>query len=645
MKKGFLLALFLPLFFMAKSQSIFTYGNHSVDKSEFLRVYNKNKTDKNDSQSAMQDYLNLYSIFKLKVQAAKDLRMDTSASFEADVQNFRLQIQGSYLKDEGKINQLIHEAFVRSQNDIHVVDYYIEIDSTDSATSKKLVNEVYHSLQKNPKEAITIISQFQNDRVKITTSDFGYITVFSLPYSFENMVYGLKPGQISTPYKVKKGWHILYNVDVRPAVGRMQAAQILIAAPMGAENLRMNAKNLADSIYDLLQKGADFGMLARQFSNDKTSSKQEGLMPEFGIGEYSLPFEKAAFELKNNGDISKPVETEFGFHIIKRISVKPVPTNESNESFQRFLLNEVMSDSRKESAQEYFIQQVLKKTGYQKKPVNELFIWEVIDSSLMENQKVTVNGVNEKTVLISFNDGSAWNVADWIIYLRNSDQVVPGQLHESYQKLWPEFVSYAALDNYKKRMEEFDVDFKNQMEEFKEGNLLFEIMQKNVWEKAAVDSVGLLNYYNQHKEKYRWNASADAIIFSCSNINNAEKAIDQLQQGKTWAMVLDNNSEWVQADSGRYELQQIPLAPNTDIKEGMITQPLKNSYDQTASFVKIIKVYPVNEVRTFEEARGLVINDYQNSLEAQWIEQLKKKYPITINNKEFQKLLKNSIKK
>ncbi|MEO9209860.1 MAG: peptidylprolyl isomerase [Ginsengibacter sp.] len=641
MKKEFLFILLLPLFFSANSQTVFTYGNHSVDKSEFLRVYHKNKTEEKNKKKAMEDYLNLYSIFKLKVQAAKDLRFDTSAGFKADVQNFRSQIEESYLIDKEKVSQLVHEAFLRSQKDIHVVDYYIEIDSPDSAASLKKINQFYQALHFNPRDAVNIIAKMENEKVKISTSDFGYITVFSLPYSFENIVYRLKPGEIGKPYRTKKGWHILYNKSDRPAVGRIQVAQILIAAPKGSENLWAKAKNTADSLFNLLHQGADFGMLARYFSNDKVSSKQEGLMPEFGIGQYSVPFEIGAFSLKKDGDISEPVETEFGFHIIKRISSNPVPSKESDEGFQKYLLTQVLSDSRMEMAQKSFLQRVFIKTHYQKMPLNELSIWRVIDSSLMENRKVTLNGVNEKTVLISFNDGATWDVADWIIYLRNSDKVVPGHLHESYQQLWPQFVSFAVIDNYKKRLQEFDNDFKNQMNEFTEGNLLFEIMQKNVWEKATSDSVGLLNFYNQNKEKYRWNASADAIIFSCINTASAQKAIDQLNQGKTWAMVLDNNVDWVQADSGRYEIQQIPLKPNTQLNEGMITAPLKNNYDQTASFVKVIKIYLGKELRSFEEARGLVINDYQNYIEQEWVTQLKKKYPIKINEKVFQELLKN----
>jgi len=202
------------------------------------------------------------------------------------------------------------------------------------------------------------------------------------------------------------------------------------------------------------------------------------------------------------------------------------------------------------------------------------------------------------------------------------------------------FISKTALDNYKKRLPDFNPEFKYQLQEFKDGNMLFEVMERNVWNKASNDSTGLKNYYALHKTKYTWNESADAVLISGSNKKTAKDAADQIKKGKSWKQVAEENASQIQTDSGRYELTQIPAKPNTKFVEGMVTEPLVNENDGTATFVKILRIYPANQQRSFEEARGLVINDYQNFLEEKWIEQLKKKYPVKVNEKVFQSLLK-----
>jgi peptidyl-prolyl cis-trans isomerase SurA len=396
---------------------------------------------------------------------------------------------------------------------------------------------------------------------------------------------------------------------------------------------------LADSIYNALQHGADFGAMAKEFSNDRATYFNGGEMPEFGVAKYNPAFEKAAFSLTKDNEISQPFETEFGFHILKRIAAIPVPASKNEEAFMYHLKQEILKDSRIESAKQQFVNDILPKIGYKKMTINVPDLWRVSDSSLMANKNITSGSVNEKTILFSYNDHSKVKVSDWILFIKNSNKIIPEKLHESYAKLWPEFISFSAVENYRKRLQNFSPEFKDQLQEFKDGNMLFEIMERKVWAKAAADSAGLLQFYNQHQQKYVWNASAAVIIFSCANETVARESSEELQKGKLWKEVMNDHSSQVQADSGRYELSQIPVVDRTHLAEGLITQPVVNKNDGTAVFTKIIKLYPANQQRSFEDARGLVINDYQHILEEEWIGQLKIQYPIKINKKVFQALL------
>jgi peptidyl-prolyl cis-trans isomerase SurA len=636
MKKLLLGFLFTFSILITDSQTLFTYGNHSVNSTEFLNAYNKNKIATADSAQALRDYLNLYINFKLKVQAAKDMQLDTLPSLEADLQNFRSQIQGGYLNDEKEVNKLVDEAFKRSQKDIHAVYYFVAANEyADSIKALKTINEASEKLKTNkPDEEILSAT----NGAKIEKGDLGFMTVFSLPYEFENIIYGLKPGQSSIPYHSKKGWYIFKNEGERKAVGKITVAQILFAVPEGATLQKEKIKKLADSVYTALKNGSDFSTLARQFSDDRTTFMNGGIMPEFGTAKYDSVFENHAFSLRNDSDISKPFETKFGYHIIKRISATSVPATKDNEAFMYNLKQEVLNDSRIEIAKQKFLAETFPQIGYKKNKVNEENLWRVTDSSLINNKNVTVGNVNENTTLFSYNNNSKVKVIDWILYVKNSNKTVPGEMHESYKKIFSEFINASAISNYASRLENYNAAFKSQIEEFKEGNLLFEIMQQKVWNKASADTSGLKNFYNEHKGKYFWNSSAEAIIFSCANKSVADNSILHLKKGKNWREIVNENPSQIQADSGRFELGQIPVVDRTNFTDGLITMPVINKNDGTAVFSKVLNIYPAHEPRRFEDSRGLVINDYQNYLEQKWVEQLKKKYPVKVNEKVFKSL-------
>ena len=642
MKKFFLLVASFFFLSVAYCQILFSYGKNTVSKDEFLRAYNKNKTAATNKDQAIKDYLDLYIKFKLKVQAAKDMHLDTLPSLTADMQNFRTQIQDNYLQDNKEVDTLVNEAFSRSQKDIHVQHFYVAINDkmppADTLKLYKSINEAYDELRKGGKDYDGIVSEVREKIAPLQGNDLGWITVFTLPYEYETIVYGLKPGQVSKPYRSKTGWHIFKNEEERPALGKITIAQILFAVPAGNMQMRDHAKLLADSVYAALKAGAAFGEMALKYSNDRSTFMNKGLIPEFGVAKYDGAFEAAAFSLKNDSDISKPFQTEFGYHILKRISRSPVPENRNDETYLYNLRQEVLKDSRISLAKERFLKQVLLKTGFKKNTaVNQRDLWKITDSFAISNKKIETGKVNDKTVLFSFNNAKI-TVADWLQYAKSVRNTYAGHNEQTYPEQLKNYISLATLENYKNRLESFDPNFNYQLREFKEGNMLFDVMERKVWSRASSDTVGLKQYYDEHKSNYKWNASADAVLFSCANEAVATNAIDEINKGKPWQNVIKDNSQ-IQEDSGRYELSQIPVATTTNFSVGTITSPVVNKGDGTTIFSVVLKIYPENEPRSFADARGLVINDYQNFLEKKWVEDLKKKYPIKVNEKTLQSLL------
>lgn len=633
-------------FSAAFSQTLFTYGSNAVSKEEFLRAYNKNKTTVENKEQALREYLDLYAKFKLKVKAALDQRLDTLPQLVSDLQNFREQVNEGYMNNDNAVNELVDEAFNHSQKDLHVIHFFTALDvntsKTDSAKAVKAMQDIYSELAAGKKDYDKLAADISAKYVPVRSTDIGYITAFTAPYEFEKVIYGLKNGETGKPYRSKKGLHIFKVVDERKNPGKWRVAQILLAFPPGdrAENTR-TLQLKADSIYLKLNAGADFADMAKQYSDDKLTYQTGGEIPEFTSGRYEMPFEKEVLKLTKDGEISKPFATAFGFHILKRISVKQTPADKTDASYRYEIKQKVLQDSRVNNVKELFAKSVLKLVAYKRNAlVKDAELFRYADS-------VYINPAGYETKKFPLNNKIVYSVAkntltgtDWLSFIREYKTNPELYKGETNAALLEKFVTLKSMQYYKDNLENYSPEFRYQMEEFKEGNLLFEIMERKVWSSAANDSNGLKKYYNEHKNKYLWNASADVIVFSCSNKTTADESYAALSQGKDWKKITEESNNTVQSDSGRYEFSQIALAEGIKPAPGIITPVSVNTTDGTAGFIKIVTLHRANEQRTFDEARGLVINDYQIILEEKWIEDLKKKYPVKIDDKVFQSLLK-----
>jgi peptidyl-prolyl cis-trans isomerase SurA len=632
-------AVALLLIFMtatASAQVLFTYGGKPVTKNEFLKAYNKNNTDGKPSDKSYRDYLELYIRFKLKVQAALDKKLDTLASQQAELQSFRNQVIESYVRDEGSIHELIKEAIVRSKKDIHIAHIFVaakrDATAEDVKKAQDKINAAADELQKG-KDFGKVATEYSEDlSVSANKGDIGYITALVLPYELENIIYSTAVGKNTAPVRSNAGFHIFRNLGERPGVGRMKAAQILLSFPPGASEEQKNEiKKRADSIYNVLTKGSDFKVLVAQFSNDNISWQAGGEMVEFGVGQYDLAFENAAFGLKKDGEISAPVLTSYGYHIIKRLQYKPAVADTSNAQLKDDFKQRITQTDRMNVSQKLLYKKILQVTGFKKHAVNEKHLFVIMDSLLQKKSFPVFADINAKTPLVSFTKKTI-TVKDLQTHLE-AIRVYEGiRSGKTDRDLLDDYYETVAFDYFRQHLEEYNKDFAYQLNEFREGNLLFEIMQRNIWDPASTDSSGLKNYYNGHKAKYVWESSADVIMLTCTNAGAAEEFRNKMKENyKDWKKYLDQSGGKLQGDSGRFELGQIPVVGRTNFTEGLITANVKNETDNTVTFAYIIKLYPDREPRGFADARGFVINDYQVFLEEQWIGALKKKYPVKIN--------------
>ncbi|MBL0153773.1 MAG: peptidylprolyl isomerase [Chitinophagaceae bacterium] len=647
MNKKWLALIAISLFgLQASSQTLFTYGKYAVDAGEFMRAYNKNNAQPATSKEAgIREYLNLYINSRLKIRHAYDKGFDTLPNVKNEVVAFRSQVIDNYMTDPEILKRLTTEAFDRSQKDIHVAHIFISFRNpegrADSAETSRKLAAVLARLKKGEDFEKVAEESSEDPSAKYNRGDIGYITVFTLPYEMENLVYGTPVNSYSTVLKSKTGYHIFKNLGERKAVGKIKAQQILLAIPPNAdESTKANLGRLADSLYKRLQAGDPFGKMANEFSNDYISAVNGGTMPDISVGQYDPVFEQHLWGLPKDGAFSTPFQTSHGWHIVKRISLKPVVTTAGDANNEEELQQRITTDGRWKTSKEYVYQKVKLKPGFRrgKLPADQLFAY---TDSVLDAKPAGV-GRNIKGSDVVFNIGdSAYRVSDWIFYSQAYRYKSDGSGIKPYADLLDEYSNVAMYNYYHDHLEEYNPVFRSQMNEFAEGNLIFEVMQEEIWNKDQSDTLALKALYEKNKAKYTWKESADGVIFFCADKAIASTIYDEIKKNPlSWRSVQDKYSEKLIADSARYEWTQFPNLNNAAPTAGQITNPLVNDNDNTASFAWIAKVYPDPAPRSFAEARSQVVNDYQAVIESKLIEELKKKYPVKVNEKVLATLIK-----
>lgn len=625
------------------SQTLFSYGKQQVSKDEFVKAFYKNNPA-GYSEQALTDYLNLYINFKLKVQAAKDMKLDTLASQKNDLQNFRQQIIENYLSEDSTIQALSKEAFVRSQKDIRAGHIFIPFDNTnpynanagsstvpveDTAAAYKKINEVYKALQQGTSFSKAALRYSMDPAAKRNHGDIGFVTAFTLPYAVESILYNLKPGNYSVPYRSNAGYHIFINQEERPAYGKIKAAQILLPYTPGmSQSEKSILRSKADSIYNILKKNGTWENLAQQYNISNNPSATNGAIPDVVVGKYDPIFEKAVFALKSDGDITPAFETSYGIHIVKRLGYTPA----SADSTQATILfkTAVMQDGRLDVVRKKESNNILRKAEYKKVFSNDALLWEITDSLLVNGDYLPAKGVDGATVLFSFAKKNV-SLSDWWTHIQTIRNNFRPGIQLPYELIMQDFVSAHGMLYYQNHLEDFNPSFKAQLTEFAEGNLLFDVMEKQIWNRAAKDEKALQKYYSSNKTKYQWGPSITGIYFTAENDRVADRIRKETAQFVAeWRSLAETTSGKIIADSARFELTQLPGVSIEDAVAKLVQ--LKNeSADSTVNLVYITAQHPANQQKSFEEARGLVINDYQSILEEKWIASLKKKYKVKVN--------------
>ncbi|WP_245623977.1 peptidylprolyl isomerase [Flavihumibacter petaseus] len=635
----FLLPVFLLIGGILSAQVLFTYGKHSVDKSEFLDAFRKNNSVQPPTEKAYSDYLELYVRYKLKIQAAYDLHLDTLPTQQKDIADFREQVINQYLSDDTTMDFLVKEALQHCRQDVRVAHIYLPFTGNDTLAAYQKALAALKALGSGKSFSSAAATYSADTATAKKGGDIGWISCFLLPYPLEKLAYNTPLNQHSALYKSKNAYHIFYPTATRPSPGSIQVAQILIETKPGAKAKEITkAEMKADSIYRLLQQGSDFGNLAENNSDDNSSYHNQGVMPAFSAGTYDATFEDQAFALQEDNAISKPFRTPQGFHILKRIAVFRYSHDASNEQTYAAMKTRVNNDPRIQLAVAAAMGKAKSRTGFK----------EVIQSDIPERYTEAFFQGDEKGKQLLAPDALLATIGKKQLFGRdysswlavNADPVSQQQPPLTPAAIYQKFLNERLVQEYQQHLEDYNPAFAKQLKEFRDGNLIFEAMQWQVWDKAMNDEAGLQRYYTAHQAKYKWQESVRAVVFNVTDSATAIRVRNVLAADPSRVeSVLKEYEMVVTADSGRFEFSQLPAySAGMVLKPGYVSAAVFNRDNLNSSFFLVREVFPANQPRNFNDSRGLLLNDYQAELEEKWIAELKRQYPV-----KLEKAVWNSI--
>ncbi len=436
------------------AQVLFTYGKNKVTKSEFLKAFDKNPGTNSERKQGLKEYLDLYVRFKLKVQAAKDAKLNEDPTLLYELNNFKNQISENIINQESNIDLLIKEAFQRSLKDIHAAHVFVEVNNGDTVLASQKIQQAYQAL-KSGKSFEEVAAEYSSDNIlKNAKGDLGWMTVFTFDYEVENEIYSLKPGTYGMTVRTKFGYHIFKNIEERKALGSRKVAQILLAPPPQASlEERKLIKAKADSIYKLSLTNILFEDLVKLYSNDVSTMNTNGVLKDVFVGSYDASFENQVFALKNVGDISKPFETSFGYHIVQLMAVNPVPVNISDPVTYATIKEKVEKDNRLTEAKRLFINSRLSVIKYKAGFYIPQSLWTYTDSTILSKSVSSFLGVNDNTLLFSFAKQNI-KASDWAKFVRGIRSTNTAISKLTYPDLMKEYIRITAGEYYQNHLED-----------------------------------------------------------------------------------------------------------------------------------------------------------------------------------------------
>jgi peptidyl-prolyl cis-trans isomerase SurA len=615
-----ILALSVLLSFAAQGQEkkekvLLDIDGKPVYQSEFIRLFTKNKSLKVAGQKpSIKSDLELFVDYKLKVLEAKKLKLDTLPSYLKEVDKYRIQLMEPYLTDNTYIDSLVQQAYDRSLKEIKASHILIKSSnkSKDTLQAFTKISQLRKALLAGSDFSKLAQQQSEDPSAKKNRGDLGYFSVFRMVHPFEDAAYQTPLGEISKIFRTRFGYHIMKVEDIRDSMGEIEVAHIMI------NDTTSNGKSTIDKVYRQIQNGEAFEELSKKFSDDRRSANRGGRLQRFTMGALPPPFGEISFSLSEEKKYSQPFRTAFGWHVVKFIKHYPI---KSFEEVEKELFDKVKKDSRSQSLANPVAERLKKEYNLQ------------INLQAKEALKVPEQFGLSKTsntwLLVVEKDTLTQN--DLRVFAKSKNATSPMSVYES-------FVDDQVLNYYKRNLETTNEEYRNLFQEYKNGLLLFDLMDLKVWDAAQKDSLGIEAFYAANLENYKTKAIANALVLTTKN----SKEVAGLQT------LLENSSN-VDSLKTLLEGYKDVLVKAGDLEKESTIFPQKTDfsndnpqvYHEKDNYV-LVKIMGQKEamIQPIGEIRGKVVSDYQNQIQEDWLRGLRAQHSVKINKRRLRKIRK-----
>lgn len=637
---AFLILLFAAAIMGAQQSPVLMKINGKpVSVKEFESMYTKNLDLVQDpAQKDIDNYRQLFTRYKLELEDAYQKKYDTIPQLQRELKSYRRDLAKKYLSDNDIIDKLVKEAYERMKTDVHVAHILIQVGADaapqDTLKAYKKIMAIYKKAKAGEDFGKLAQQYSQDPSAKQNKGDLDYINVFHTVYPFESAAYNTPVGKISKPFRTRFGYHIVKVLDKRPAKGEIEVAHIVTMN--NQKNKEGDAKSRIFNIYEKLKNKQDtFENLARKFSDDKNSARRGGRLRKFGIRSMIPSFEKAAFALKNPGDFSKPFQTRYGWHIVKLLKKYPVP---AFSQIKAMLKQRVMRDERSKMGKEKLLKRIEKQ--FPIKMVGNLDVVKnhITKDFFINKWKIPQDQSADKTLFVINNDKKV-SYKDFYQYLYHRQAHNPAtyaQKDQIIKTFFDRFKKDQLFAYYNNHLEQIYPDFAQTMQEYKNGLMLFRIKSDMVWDKSIKDTLGLQKFFEAHKSQYKLPKRFDVVMVQTNDKKTAKKIAKDLQKGK-------GKEDIIKKYKGQNILvkEKDYVAGDDIVKKHHLKTGKADIYKDGKQYVVLyLKQIKPEAIPGLKDVKGKVTNDYQNYLEDQWLNALKKKYPVELNENVWQQLRK-----
>ena len=624
-----------------KKNVLLTINSNPVYSSDFTKVFNKNlDLVVEESQKNVAGYLDLFIDYKLKITEAYAQELDKNQQYIKEFKKYEDQLAKKYIYDKRVVSKLVEEAYDRSLEEINAEHILVLSNLNDSPNDTlkayNKIKEAHVKALKGENFTSLVIEYSEEPGAKKSKGKLGYFTAFQMVYPFENTAYNTKVGEISQITRTSFGYHIIKINDRRKKKPKINVSHIMIFS--NKDKKAEDPEERINELYAMIMQGEPFEKIAKQFSEDKNTGVKGGQLKTFGPGDLKAPkFENAAYSIKNEGEIIAPVQSAFGWHIIRLNEKFSIPSFEEQKDD---IEKKVKGGARALVVTQAINNKIIKKYGFKEGESYISYFNNFVNDSIL-SRKWTYSSIplTENQILFIIGDHDV-TYTDFAEYLRDNQKTIKKYINKESLliDMYVKFKNETLKNYFKERLEVENTEYATIINDYRNGLLVYDVMNKNIWQIAKTDSTGLKDYYEKTKNNYKWKKRLDVDIYSSSDETTTKQVQTLLMRGEESATIKKQiNSDGkinVITVSDVFEIDQSELPEDLIPEKGVSDIKLNDGFYVVVNIKEVIEP----TLKEFDEVRGTVISDFQTEIEKKWMQSLRDKYEVKINNKSLKKL-------